>query len=85
MELGPFSINEVESVKEIFISKKVPFEMLIDEDMRDQEAPRGMAGQLDLKFVFFEISDSDFEKVKSHLEKYAIMELSDGSYELGEE
>lgn len=94
MEIGPFSINEVESVKELLQAKQVAFEMILDEDMKDQQmaefqsqatqSPRAMAGQLDLRFIFFEIADSDYEKIKSHLEKYGIMEFSDGSYELGE-
>lgn len=94
MELGPFSMNEIESVKGIFESKKVSFEILVDEDLRDQQMaelnalasqnPKALAGQLDLKFIFIEIADADFEKVKPGLENYGIMEYSDGSYELGD-
>ncbi|MES2769188.1 MAG: hypothetical protein V4596_08585 [Bdellovibrionota bacterium] len=95
MELGPFSISEVESVKELFESKKVSFEILIDKEAEEQQmaefnaqatqAPRAMAGRLDLKIVYFEIPDEDFEKVQHGLEKFGIMAMSDGSYELGED
>ncbi len=94
MELGPFSISEIEPVKELFESKKVPFEILIDKEAEEQQmaefhaqatqAPRAMAGRLDLKIVYFEIADEDFEKVQHGLEKFGIMAMSDGSYELGE-
>lgn len=95
MEVGPFSISDVEGVKELFASKNISYEILVDREEEEKimaayharatPAPRASAGSLDLKIIYFEISDSDFEKVKISLEKYGIIPVSDGSYELGEE
>jgi hypothetical protein len=95
MELGPFTIADVEDVKAVFDSKNVLFEMFIDEDTeaeilkdfneRATSAPRAMAGKLELKIVFFEIADEDFEKVRHGLERFGVTVQSDGSYELGED
>ena len=95
MELGPFAISEIESIKALFESKQVPYEILIDQVAEAQflaelgaeskQAPASMGGKLDLKIMYFEIAESDFEKVEQGLEKYGIMAVSDGSYELGED
>jgi hypothetical protein len=95
MELGPFNISEIEYFKEIFTRRKVAYEILIDKDLEEQimaefhekatTAPSAMAGQLDLRIVFFEVANEDFEKVKADFENYGVLEPSDGSYELGED
>lgn len=95
MELGPFNVSEIGYFKELFESKKVAFEILIDKDLEEQimaeyhakatSAPRATAGQLDLRIVFFEIADEDLDKIKQGLENYGIVFSSDGAYELGDE
>lgn len=95
MEIGPFTPGDVEALKALFEAKKIKFSITVDREAeqgllsdfnrRATTAPRATAGHLDLQIVYFEISDSDFEKVAENLEKYGIKpSTSDGSYELGD-
>lgn len=95
MKLGPFNSTDVNGITELLESKRIEYSMEIDEQARAEIMakyhdharynPREMAGTLDLKIIYFEIADSDFEKVKTQLENYGIVPLSDGSFELGED
>jgi len=95
MKLGPFNSADFNSVTEMLESKKIEYSVEIDEQAKNeimaryhdhaQYNPRQMAGTLDLKIIYFEIADSDFEKVKAQLENYGIVPISDGSFELGED
>jgi hypothetical protein len=95
MQIGPFRIEEVERIKDILEGAEIPFEMFIDEDLKEKIlnefnhtatiGARGSAVQLDLRIVFFEIDGSQFDKVKDEMEKMGIAAPSDGSYELAED
>jgi hypothetical protein len=95
MEIGPFNIRDTDVLKELFESNGIEFSILIDKEAETEIisshnksatiSPRYMAGRLDLKTVYFEISEEDFYKIKSSLEKYGIVAPTDGSYELGDE
>jgi hypothetical protein len=95
MKIGPFSINDVNGIEELLESKNLEYTASVDHEaerailnrFNDTAtlSPRQTAGTLDLKIVYFEIADADYEKVKDSLEKYGVVPVSDGSFELGEE
>ncbi len=95
MKIGPFSTRDMNGIVELLESKQIEYSAEIDEQAKaeilaeyHQKAtynPRDMAGGLDLKIIYFEIADEDFEKVKGPLENYGIVPISDGSFELGED
>lgn len=95
MKLGPFNTIDFNGITELLESKQIEYSVEIDEQAKNeilasyhdraQYNPRQMAGSLDLKIIYFEIADGDFEKVKGALENYGIVPLSDGSFELGDE
>ncbi len=92
--LGPFRLTDLEPIKAVLEAKQVPYELVADEDMRDElmarhhevatANPRGAAGQLNLAYIFFEIDPAHFARVQEELEKHGITAPSDGSFELGE-
>ena len=94
MEIGPFNVREVEQLTELFESQGVTFEVIVAEDEREKILAEyhekttmnhhHLRGSLDLKFIYFEITPEDFEKVSGELEKYGIVKSSDGSFELGD-
>jgi cell division FtsZ-interacting protein ZapD len=96
MLIGPFTISDAENLIEVFETKEVPFELVIDKEREKQilaqyhEAatvnPRMTAGTLNLTIASFEIADTDLEKIKDTLENFGIaLTNSDGSFELGED
>lgn len=95
MQIGPFNVRELEPLQELLKSKNVAFEVFIDKDLEADLLkqfneiatynPKTFGGTLDLRTIFFELAESDFEKVKTELEKYGITAPSDGKMELGEE
>lgn len=95
MKIGPFNVRELEPIQDLLKSKNIAFEAFIDKDLEAELLkkfnelatynPRTFGGTLDLRTVFFEITEQDFEIVKNDLEKYGITKPSDGSYELGED
>ncbi len=94
MEIGPFGVGDVGSVEEILQSRGVQYEVLVDVEEKERLLeeyrksvhynPKNPAN-LDMKIVYVEIADADFEKIKDVMEKYGIVPVSDGSYELGED
>lgn len=94
MEIGPFGVNDVTSIEEILQTRGVQYEILVDEEEKERllEEYRQsvhynpkMPIRLDMKIVYVEIPDADFEKIKDVMENYGIVPLSDGSFELGED
>lgn len=92
--LGPFRISEVDKLKGIMDAKGAVHDFFADEDMKERVLSehnevatfsRDAAGKLDLRYIFIEIDEKEFEKVASEFEKLAIMKPSDGSWELSEE
>lgn len=92
--IGPFRITEIEAIQVVLEKNSVPFEVFADEDVRDQamaqfnemaSKTRGGAGQLDLRYIFFEIDPAHFDKARVDLEKFGITPPTDGRFELGEE
>ena len=94
MRFGPFRQLDLESIKQILNSKKIQFKTYVDHDLEKRllsefhqaatTNPRMMAGRLDLSCIYFDIADEDFGKVQIDLEKYGVLPLSDGSFELGD-
>ena len=95
MEIGPFGLNDISAITEMLQEKGVEFEIVIDEEEKErltkqhneiaQVSPRQMAGRLNLQIVYFEMTESAYEKVKTDLEKFGFGIQSDGSFELGED
>jgi len=93
--IGPFKVQELENLQNLLSSKAVTFEVYADEDLKEkllaesnQQAtfmPRSTAGQLDLRYLFFEIPEDQFHKAAEELEKLGITAPTDGSWELSEE
>jgi len=95
MKIGPFSVNDFNGVKELLERRKIEHTVEVDQEAerailakfndQAQGNPRAMAGSLNLQIVYFEIADADFPKIQDVMEKYGVLPLSDGSYELGED
>ena len=94
MEIGPFGFGDLTSIEEILQDRGIQYQVLVDEEEKErllEEYRKSVhynpkyGGQLDMKIVYMEIADSDFEKIKDVMENYGIVPVSDGSYELGEE
>jgi len=96
MLIGPFNIRDAENLIEVFDSKEIQFEIVIDKEREqqilahyhesDQVNSRASTGAANLNIASFEIADTDLEKIKDTLENYGIaLSSSDGSFELGEE
>lgn len=94
--LGPFRIHEIDKLREVLEARGAQHEFIADEDLRDRLmaehhesattlGPRATAGKLDLRYIFIEIEDAEFQKVATEFEKFGIMAPSDGSWELAEE
>lgn len=92
---GPFRIGDVETLQTVLDAAGAVYEIYADEDVKDQvmkrfqeeasKNPRAMAGGLDLRYIFLEIAQEEYEKAQTELEKFGITKPSDGSWELGEE
>jgi hypothetical protein len=94
MEIGPFGVNDLTNLEEILQDRGVHYEILVDNEEKERllEEYRQsvhynpkMPIRLDMKFIWVEIPDADFEKIKDVIENYGIVPISDGSFELGED
>ena len=93
LEIGPFSLNDIEPIKKILQDKGVDFELIVDEDLRDRlkqefdqrvrEGTYTAIGTLDVSYFFFSFQADDFAKVKDEFERLGVAPQSDGSFELG--
>jgi hypothetical protein len=93
--LGPFRVSEIEKLKTILENGQAQYELVADEDLRDEllqkfhqaatAIPKANIGQLDLSYIFVEISPEEFAKVAAEFEKIAILPPSDGTWELSED
>ncbi len=94
MEIGPFAPSDMTSLEEILETRGIKFEAFVDVEEKErllEEYRKSVHynpkynGQLDMKIVYLEIADSDFEKIQDVMEKYGVVPVSDGSFELGED
>jgi len=90
MKIGPFSPTDLESVQELFAFKNVEHHLVASEEgleaLRNPQHPGGRKFGYRPSPFFFEISDTDFAKVKAELENYGIVVTeSDGSWELSDQ
>ena len=94
MEIGPFAPSDMTGIEEILQTRGVKFEAFVDVEEKErllEEYRKSVhynpkyGGQLDMKIVYLEIADSDFEKIQDVMEKYGVVPVSDGSFELGED
>lgn len=82
MELGPFEPSDAQQIEQIFNQHNIPFEVKIDETLKDSQLesfnnrvrnnPIVGMGSLDLRYIYFIISDEDAPKASSDLKPFGI-------------
>lgn len=78
MNIGPFEPREAEKVKNLLESHNIQYEIDVDKELHDsllQEyneklrlGPTLFTGSLELRFIFFTLSDNDFLSISKELE-----------------
>jgi hypothetical protein len=82
MELGPFEAGEAEQIEQILMKHEISFEIEIDDVLKQSQIdnfhgivrnnPTGAVGSLDLRYIFFMISNEDSYKVAQDLKPFGI-------------
>ena len=82
MRIGPFEPRDAEAVEKLFESHRIQYEIAADAKLRDnllQEyneklrlGPSLFTGSLDLRYIYFILSDDDCQKISKELEPFGI-------------
>jgi hypothetical protein len=82
MDLGPFEAAEAEQIEQILQNHHVSYEIEVDEKLKQSQLdnfngqvnnnPTATIGSLDLRYIYFFISDEDCRKVSKDLKPFGI-------------
>jgi hypothetical protein len=88
MEIGPFGVRDAQQIEQLLDRHQIEYEINPDEEMKQSQLqehhdkirllPTAAIGSLDLRYIYFIISDDDYPKISQELEHFGIVGAIDG-------